>query len=100
MEQNPSWEANRVSASQEIRHIYGTRTFITAFTSALNLSLSWASSMILIIYSQKHTHTHTHTHTHSYFGVEVRELSNSWVGLGFENDLVNRKEETVIVKCL
>jgi hypothetical protein len=30
----PAWEANRFSASQEIPRIYGTRSFITAFTSA------------------------------------------------------------------
>ena len=41
MEQRPSWEANRCSAGQEIpRNLW----FITAFTNARNLSLSWASS--------------------------------------------------------
>ena len=45
MEQNPSWEANRLSASQEIPAFYGTRRFITAFTSSHHLSLSWASSI-------------------------------------------------------
>jgi hypothetical protein len=44
MEQSPSWESNRFSATQEIPRIYGTRKFITAFTSARHLSLSWASS--------------------------------------------------------
>jgi len=44
-EQSPSWEANRFSASQEIPAFYGTRMFITAFTSARHLSLSWASSI-------------------------------------------------------
>jgi hypothetical protein len=34
IEQSPSWEANWFSASQEIPRIYGTRKFITAFTSA------------------------------------------------------------------
>jgi len=34
MEQSPSWEANNFSASQEISRIYGTRRFITPFTSA------------------------------------------------------------------
>jgi hypothetical protein len=43
MEQSPSWEANRSSASQEIPAFYGTRRFITAFTSARHLSLSWSS---------------------------------------------------------
>ena len=33
------------SASQEISRIYGTRRFITAFTSARHLSLSWARSI-------------------------------------------------------
>jgi hypothetical protein len=37
MEQSPSSEANRFSASQEILHIYVTQRFITAFTSALHL---------------------------------------------------------------
>jgi hypothetical protein len=45
---SPSPEANRFSASQEIPHIYGTRKFITAFTSARHLSLSWASSIQFI----------------------------------------------------
>jgi len=42
MEHGPSWEANRSSASQVF---HGTRSFITAFTRSLQLSLSWASSM-------------------------------------------------------
>ena len=45
MEQNPSWEANQFSASQENPRIYGTWRFNTAFTSARHLSLSWASSI-------------------------------------------------------
>jgi hypothetical protein len=45
MEQRPSWEANSFSASQEIPAFYGTRRFITAFTRARHLSLSWASSI-------------------------------------------------------
>ena len=45
MEQSPSWEAKRSAASQEIPAFYGTRRFITAFTSARHLSLSWASSI-------------------------------------------------------
>ena len=32
MQQSPSWEANRFSASQEITAFYGNRRFITAFT--------------------------------------------------------------------
>jgi hypothetical protein len=43
MEQSPSWEDNRLAASQEIPLIYETRSFIAAFTSARHLSLSWAS---------------------------------------------------------
>jgi hypothetical protein len=42
MEQSPSWESNRFSASQEIPRILW---FITAFTRARHLSLSWASSI-------------------------------------------------------
>jgi hypothetical protein len=41
MEQSRSWEANRFAASQEILRNFGTRKFITAFTSARHLSLSW-----------------------------------------------------------
>jgi len=41
MEQNLSWEASSFSASQEIPAICGTRKFITAFTSARHMSLSW-----------------------------------------------------------
>ena len=44
-EQNPSWEASRFSATQEFPAFYGTRTFITTFTSAPHLSLSSARSM-------------------------------------------------------
>jgi len=45
MERSPSWEANRFSARQEIPCIYGNLRFITAFTSARHLSLSWARSI-------------------------------------------------------
>jgi len=45
MKHSPSWEANISSASQEIPCNYGTRMFITAFTCARHLSLSWASSI-------------------------------------------------------
>jgi len=45
MQQNPSWEANRFAASQEIPRIFGTRRFITVLTSARHLSLSWANSI-------------------------------------------------------
>jgi hypothetical protein len=34
MEHSSSWEANRFAGSQEIPAFYGTRRFITAFTSA------------------------------------------------------------------
>ena len=34
IEQNLSWEANRLSASQEMPTFYGTRRFITAITKA------------------------------------------------------------------
>ena len=45
MEQSPSWEANWLSAGQEIpRILCGTRKFITVLTSATrHLSLSWAN---------------------------------------------------------
>jgi hypothetical protein len=43
--QSPSWEANRFLASLEVSRIYGTRRFITAFTSVRHLSLSWVSSI-------------------------------------------------------
>jgi len=42
MEQGPSWEANRSSASQVF---HGIRRFITAFTRSRQLSLSWTSWM-------------------------------------------------------
>jgi len=45
LEQSPSWEANISSDTQEIATFYGTRGFITAFTSARHLSLSWARSI-------------------------------------------------------
>ena len=43
MQQSPSWEANRFSASQEI-----PKKFITAFTSAHNLSQFLASKSMQI----------------------------------------------------
>ena len=43
--QSPSWEANWFAASQEIPPFYGTRRFITAFTTVRHLSISWASSI-------------------------------------------------------
>ena len=46
MQQSPSWEANRFPASQKnFPAFYGTRRFITAFTSVRHLSLSWANSI-------------------------------------------------------
>ena len=45
LEQNISCEANQFAASQKIRHFYGTRWFITTFTSARYLSLFWTSSI-------------------------------------------------------
>ena len=44
MQQSPSWEANRFSASQKFSN-YGIRRFITEFTRAHHLSLSWARSI-------------------------------------------------------
>jgi hypothetical protein len=43
MEQSPSWEANPFSG-KKLPSFYGTRRFITTFTSARHLSLSWACS--------------------------------------------------------
>ena len=51
MEQSSSWEASQFSACQEIPPFYGTRRFITAFTSACHLSLSWARSIQSMILS-------------------------------------------------
>jgi hypothetical protein len=42
---SPSWEANQFAASQEIPRILWNPKFITAFTSASQLSLSWASTI-------------------------------------------------------
>jgi hypothetical protein len=42
MDQSPSWEANSRSDSQEVSNFYGTRRFITVFTTARHRSLSWA----------------------------------------------------------
>jgi len=49
MQQSPSWDANRLSSSQEFPRIFGTRRFITAVTSALHLSLSWSNSIHSIL---------------------------------------------------
>ena len=45
MEQSPTWEGNRFADSHEIANIYTTRKFITVFTSARHLFLSWATSI-------------------------------------------------------
>ena len=45
MEQSPSWEANGSQLVKKFPAFYGTRMFITAFTSVRQLSLSWASSI-------------------------------------------------------
>jgi hypothetical protein len=42
MEQSSSWEVNQFADSQEIPRIVWDPKFITAFTSACHLSLSWA----------------------------------------------------------
>ena len=43
IEQGPYWEANRFSV-KKLSAFYGTRRFISAFTSVRHLSLSWATS--------------------------------------------------------
>ena len=45
MEKRPSWEANKFSATKKIPRILWNSKFITAFTSACHLSLSWARSI-------------------------------------------------------
>ena len=45
MELSPSWELTGFQLSKKFSTFYGTRWFITAFTSAHHLSLSWASSI-------------------------------------------------------
>ena len=45
MDQSPSGESNRSSASQKFPAFYGTQRFITALTTARHLSLSWARSI-------------------------------------------------------
>ena len=44
MKRSPSWEANPFSVTK-FPTFYDTRRFITAFTSARHLSLSWTSSI-------------------------------------------------------
>jgi len=44
MEKSP-WETNKSSASQEIPKFYTRRRFITAFTSARQLSLTWPTTI-------------------------------------------------------
>jgi hypothetical protein len=41
MEQTPFWEASSHSASQEIPHFYGIRSFMTVLTNNRHWSLSW-----------------------------------------------------------
>ena len=44
VEQSPPWKTIRFSARQEIPQFYGNQSFITAFTSAYHLTLSWADA--------------------------------------------------------
>jgi hypothetical protein len=44
MEQSPSWEADSRSPSQKFSNFYGTRRFITVFTTARHRSLPCATS--------------------------------------------------------
>jgi len=51
VKQSPSWEVNRFSASQEIPPtFYGTRSFITAFTSARHISVHYHSVTWLVTF--------------------------------------------------
>ena len=52
MEQSPPWEANRSLASQKFPEFYRIRRFtrITAFTSTLQLPLSWAKELLASSY--------------------------------------------------
>jgi hypothetical protein len=45
IQHSPSWEANRLQLVKKFPAFYGTRRFITTFTSAHHLSLSQASSI-------------------------------------------------------
>jgi len=45
MENSPSWQANLFQLVKNSPAIYGTRRFITVFTSNRHLSLSWATSI-------------------------------------------------------
>ena len=45
MEQSASWRAKRFEASQKFHALYGPLSFITAFTSVRNLSLSWTTTI-------------------------------------------------------
>jgi hypothetical protein len=43
MEQSPSWELTGLQLVKKFPTFYGTRKFMTTFTRARHLSLSWAS---------------------------------------------------------
>ena len=63
MEQSPSWEANRFSASQQYSAFYGTWKFSTALTSAHQPSLTWAHLCDMI---QKNNCTSNSLYLHNY----------------------------------
>jgi hypothetical protein len=84
IELSPSWEANRFQLVKKFLAFYGNRGFITAFTSARHLFLSWASSIQSI--------TSFPTYWKSIL------ISSSYLGLGFPSVLLHSGFPTKILQ--
>jgi len=76
MEQSPSWEANGFQLVK-FPAFYGIRRFITAFTSAHYLSLSWASPIQSILPHPTSSRSILILSSHLRLGLQsgVREIS-------------------------
>ena len=72
VEQSPSWEANRFSASKEIPHILRKPKIQYAFTSAHHQPLSWAGSILFMPFHPTSLRSILILSSHPRLGLPVR----------------------------